>query len=134
MQILIVGGGEVGSYLANLLFEQGHSVTVVELRQAAMSALQRAAPVAHSICGDGTDPDTLEQAGIRTAGLVVAVTGTDTTNLVVTSLARFAFAAAKVVARINNPHNSWMFSPEMGVDVAINQADVLAHLTAQVAG
>lgn len=81
--------------------------------------------------GSGTDPAVLEAAGIRTADMVAAVTGADETNLVITSLARFAFGVPKAVARVNNPHNTWMFIPAMGVDLALNQADVIARLIAQ---
>jgi trk system potassium uptake protein len=131
MHVMIIGGGEVGSYLAGLLLPQGHQVTVIESREAAMAALRQAAPGARCIQGNGTDPGVLEAAGIRTADMVAAVTGADTTNLVITSLARFVFAVPRAIARVNNPHNSWMFIPAMGVDVALNQADVLAHLVAQ---
>ncbi len=131
MHVMIIGGGEVGSYLAGLLLQQGHQVTVVEAREIAMAALRQAAPGARGIQGSGTDPGVLEAAGIRTADMVAAVTGADATNLVITSLARFAFAVPRAIARVNNPHNSWMFIPAMGVDVALNQADVLAHLVAQ---
>lgn len=131
MQIMIIGGGEVGSYLADLLLQQGHQIVIIDLREAAISALQRAAPRARCIHGNGTDPSLLERAGVRSVDLVAAVTGVDETNLVITSLARLVFNVPRAVARINNPHNSWMFIPEMGVDMALNQADVLAHLVAQ---
>ncbi len=131
MQIMIVGGGEVGSYLADLLLQQGHQITIIELREGAISALRRATPRARCVHGNGTDPSLLEHAGVRSVDLVAAVTGVDETNLVITSLARLVFNVPRAVARINNPHNSWMFIPEMGVDMALNQADVLAHLVAQ---
>jgi trk system potassium uptake protein TrkA len=52
-------------------------------------------------------------------------------NLVITSLARFEFRVPRTIARINNPKNAWMFTPDMGVDVALNQADLMAHLIAE---
>ncbi len=131
MHVLIIGGGEVGSYLAGLLLQQSVQVTVVEAREAVLVALRHAAPQASWIHGNGTDPGVLEAAGIRTVDMVAAVTGADETNLVIASLARFAFEVPRSVARINNPHNSWMFTPAMGVDVALNQADLLARLIAQ---
>ena len=73
----------------------------------------------------------LEAAGIRQANVVAAVTGADETNLVVTSLARFEFDVPRTIARVNNPKNAWLFTPEMGVDVALNQADLMAHLIAE---
>jgi trk system potassium uptake protein TrkA len=134
MHVMIVGGGQVGSYLAGLLLGAGHRVTVVEAREAALAGLERAAPRAERVLGSGTDPAVLEGAGIRTAGMVAAVTGADETNLVITSLARFVFEVPRAVARVNNPHNTWMFTPAMGVDVALNQADVIAHLIAEAVG
>jgi len=131
MQIMIVGCGEVGSYLAALLLQQGHQITIIELREVAITALQRAAAGVRCIHGNGTDPSVLEYAGVRSVDLVAAVTGVDETNLVITSLARLAFSVLRAIARINNPHHSWMFIPEMGVDMALNQADLLAHLVAQ---
>ena len=131
MHVLIVGCGQVGSYLARLLVEKSHRVTVIEAREAALEPLRRAAPGAHCLLGNGTDPGGLEAAGIRTADVVAAVTGTDETNLVITGLARFAFGVRRAVASVNNPHNAWMFTPSMGVDVALNQADVMAQLIVQ---
>jgi trk system potassium uptake protein TrkA len=81
--------------------------------------------------GNGTDPTVLEAAGIRQANVVAAVTGADETNLVVTSLARFEFNVPRTIARVRTPKNAWMFTPAMGVDVALNQADLLAHLIAE---
>ncbi len=67
-------------------------------------------------------------AGIRGADVVAAVTGDDEVNLAVTSLARFEFQVPRIIARVNNPRNAWMFTHEMGVDVALNQADLMARL------
>lgn len=131
MHMLIVGGGQVGSYLAGLLLADNHRVTVIESRELARELIQRTTPEVSFILGDGTDPLVLEAAGVRTADVVAAVTGADETNLVITSLARFAFDVPRAVARVNNPHNTWMFTPSMGVDVALNQADVIAHLIAR---
>jgi trk system potassium uptake protein TrkA len=68
---------------------------------------------------------------VREADVVVAVTGADETNLVVAGLARSEFRVPRVIARVNHPRNLWMFTPKMGVDVALNQADILAHLVAE---
>lgn len=131
MEILIIGGGQVGSYLAGMLLAEGHTITVVEAQEPAVAPLERSAPGVRCVLGSGTDPSVLELAGVHTADVVAAVTGDDPTNLVITSLARFAFGVPRAVARVNNPHNTWMFTPAMGVDVALNQADVIAHLIAQ---
>ena len=131
MQVVIVGGGEVGTYLASLLRAGGHGVRVIEVRQEDIPRLHRALAADVVVTGDGTDPAVLEAAGIRQAHVVAAVTGTDETNLVVTSLARFVFHVPRTIARVHTPTHAWMFTPAMGVDVALNQADVLAHLIAE---
>jgi trk system potassium uptake protein TrkA len=63
--------------------------------------------------------------------VVAAVTREDENNLVITSLARFRFHVPRTVARINNPNNAWMFTGDMGVDVALNRADMMGHLIAE---
>lgn len=128
MNILVVGGGKVGAYLAGLLIDQGHYVRVIEHRPDVLEHVRRDLPADVIIAGNGTDPALLEQAGIRRMELVAAVTGADETNLVVTSLAHFEFGVKRTIARINNPKNAWMFTPEMGVDHAISQADQLARM------
>ena len=130
-QVVIVGGGEVGTYLASLLLAGGHQVTVIERQREDIPRLQRELSTGVVTIGNGTEPAVLEAAGIRQAHVVAAVTGTDATNLVVTSLARFAFHVPRTLARVHTPKHAWMFTPAMGVDVALNQADVLAHLIAE---
>jgi trk system potassium uptake protein len=73
----------------------------------------------------------LESAGVRQADVVAAVTGADETNLIVASLARFEYNVPRVIVRVNNPKNVWMCTPEMGVDVALSQSELMAHLIAE---
>jgi trk system potassium uptake protein len=131
MRVLIAGGGKVGRYLATLLTSDGHSVKVIELRDEMLPPLRRELPPASVVPGNATDPELLELAGIRDVNVVAAVTGEDETNLVITSLARFEFRVPRVIGRVNNPRNAWMYTPEMGVDVALNQADIMGRLIAE---
>lgn len=131
MYVIIVGGGKVGAYLATLLLGSGNRVKVIEERRENIPALQRELPVEAVVQGSGADPLVLEAAGIRQANVVAAVTGADETNLVVAGLAHAEFCVPRVIARVNDPKNAWMFTPKMGVDVALNQADLLAHLIAE---
>jgi len=131
MEVIVVGGGKVGTYLASLLLGEGYRVRVIEERREEIPRLQHDLPTEVVVSGSGTDPNVLEAAGIRRADVVAAVTGVDETNLVVTSLARFEFSVPRIIARVNNPKNAWIFTPEMGVDVALNQADLMARLIAE---
>ena len=129
MKTMIIGGGKVGTYLANFLHETGgHQVKLVELRREELPRLNEEIGVESIVLGNGTDPVTLESAGIRQMDVVAAVTGADEVNLVITSLARFEFNVPRTIARINNPKNAWMFTPDMGVDVALNQAELMGRL------
>jgi trk system potassium uptake protein TrkA len=130
-QVVIVGGGAVGTHLATLLLASAHQVSVIEVQREAIPRLQRELSTDVVTVGDGTDPAVLEAAGVRQAHVVAAVTGTDATNLVITNLARFVFHVPRTLARVHTPKHAWMFTPAMGVDVALNQADVLAHLIAE---
>ena len=127
-KVIIVGGGMVGTSLASLLLEKGYDVKLIEMERNELPRLQRDLLAKTVVLGNGTDPDVLEAAGIRAADVVAATTGEDETNLVVTSLARFAFNVPRTVARVNNPKNAWMFTPVMGVDVEVSQADTMARL------
>jgi trk system potassium uptake protein TrkA len=131
INILIIGGGKVGSHLATLLLAGQHRVRLIEHRPEVAARLLHDLPQEVVLSGNGTDPVLLETAGIRRCDVVAAVTGDDETNLVVTTLARFEFRAPRTIARVNNAKNAWMFTPVMGVDVAVNQADLMAHLIAE---
>jgi trk system potassium uptake protein TrkA len=128
MNVLIVGGGKVGATLAARLHAARHQVKLIEARREHLDPLKLDLPAETLVLGSGTDPNVLESSGIRQAEIVAAVTGADETNLVVTSLARFEFGVRRTIARVNNPKNAWLFTPEMGVDVALDQADLIARL------
>ena len=131
MFVIIVGGGKTGSHLAEMLLQAGHQVRVIEDRDSVLDKLREELPAAMVVAGDGSSPSVLEAAGVREAKVLAAVTGEDETNLVISTLARFEFNVPRVIARVNNPKNAWLFTGEMGVDVALNQADILAQLIAE---
>lgn len=131
MRIIIIGGGQVGSYLATLLLSNGHEVCVIESREKVYKKLEKELPTDSIILGNGSDPEILKEAGILSSEAVAAVTGADEINLVVSTLAKMEFNVPRVVARINNPRNSWLFNSGMGVDVCVNQADLMAHLVVE---
>jgi trk system potassium uptake protein TrkA len=128
MFVLIVGGGRTGSHLASLLLTQGHEVRLIESRSETLSGLHRELPTEVILEGEVTDPTVLEAAGIQEAQVLAAVTNNDADNLVVCSLAREVYNVRRIIGRINNPRNAWLFTPHMGVDVALNNADLMAKL------
>jgi trk system potassium uptake protein TrkA len=131
MNVIIVGGGKVGSHLSAILLQAGHTVKVVDDRPEIIEHLHRELPEGSVVFGEMSSPATLEQAGIAKAGVLAAVTDKDDANLVITTLAKFEFRVPRVISRVNNPKNGWLFTPEMGVDVAISQADMMARLIAE---
>jgi len=131
MNVMIVGGGQVGTYLASMLIAKNHKVTIVEQRESRLPAMKRDLPESAIVLGSGSDPKVLLAAGIQNMDVLAAVTGADETNLVISTLARFEFGLKRVVARVNNPRNNWLFTPTMGVDLAVNQADLMARVVAE---
>jgi trk system potassium uptake protein len=129
MYIVIVGGGKVGSYLAQTLGKQGHDVTVVEFRPEQCTRLEgELQDNVTLICGDGDEPYILEDANVGRANAVVAATGDDEDNLVVCLLAKAEYKVPLTIGRINNPKNEWLFTDEFGVDVAVSNTTMIANL------
>jgi len=128
MFVIIVGGGRTGSHLATLLLQQGHEVKLIDDRPEILATLHREIPTEVIFEGDGTDPQVLEAASIQRAQVVAATTADDADNLVVASLARHQYGVRRTIGRINNPKNAWLFTPDFGVDVALNNADIMAKL------
>jgi trk system potassium uptake protein TrkA len=128
MFVLIAGGGRTGARLANLLLNQNYKVRLIEDRRNLLARLHQELPTEVIYEGNAIEPATLEQAGIRDAHVVAAVTSEDSVNLVLCFLAKTMFHVPRTIARVNNPNNAWLFGEKFRVDVALNSADVLAHL------
>jgi len=127
MLAVIVGGGRGGSYLAGDLQAQGYQVKLVDRRPEVVAKLRQEIG-GDVICGDGCSPEILEQIGAAKADLLVALTHNDEDNLVVCRLAKHHFHVPRVIARVNNPLNEWLYTKAWGVDVAISQV----HLTSKL--
>jgi trk system potassium uptake protein len=127
MLAVIVGGGRGGSYLAQDLHSQGYRIKVVDLRPDVVAKLRQEID-GEVVCGDGCTPEILEQVGAAKADLLVAITHDDEDNLVICRLAKHHFHVRRVIARVNNPRNEWLYTKAWGVDVAISQV----HLTSKV--
>lgn len=131
MKVVIIGGGQVGAYIAALILKGNNTVKVIENRDHVLEKLKRELPQDVVISGSGTDPRILESVGIADADVVAAVTGSDETNLVASTIAKYEFGVPRVIARVNNPQNAWLFNAGMGVDVGLNQADLMAGLVVE---
>lgn len=126
MYIIVVGAGKVGHFLAKRLIASNHTVSIVDKDKAVceMVARQMEALV---ILGDGCEQYILEEAGIRRADVLAAVTGDDEDNLIICQLAKECFSLRRTVARVNDPKNEHLFS-ELGVDVPIDATAILAKI------
>lgn len=100
--IIIVGCGRLGSYLANRLSRDGHSVVVIDVNESAFDALS-AEYSGFRLEGDATELAVLKQAKVDKADLVIATTREDNVNLMVTQIAKNIFRVPKVMARVFDP-------------------------------
>src|SRR4026209_2546936 len=128
MFVLIAGGGRTGARLANLLINQNYKVRLVENRRELLGYLHQELPTELIYEGNPVDPSVLEAAGVREVHAVAAVRSNDSTNLAICYLGKTLFDVPRTIARVNNPNNAWLFNENFQVDVALNSADVFAHL------
>jgi trk system potassium uptake protein TrkA len=128
MNVLIAGGGRTGARLANLLLNQNYKVRLIENRRELLGYIHQELPTEVIYEGNPVDPSVLEAAGIREVHAVAAVTSNDSTNLAICYLAKTMFEVPRTISRVNNPNNAWLFNENFHVDVALNSADVFAHL------
>lgn len=128
MFVLIAGGGRTGAQLASLLLSENYKVRLVEHRPEILALLHQELPTESVYEGNYIDPRILEEAGVRQAHAMAATTPDDATNLSLCFMARQLFGVPRTIARVNNPRNAWLFNENFHVDVALNQANVLAHL------
>jgi len=128
MNIVIAGGGSVGRFIAEQLVGSGHLVTIIDNDADVVNRHDATIEAATWVKGDACDIDTLKLAGLEKADVVASVTGDDEDNLVVSLLAKQEFAVPRVVARVNNPNNEWMFNETWGVDVSVSTPHLITGL------
>ncbi|WP_127127578.1 TrkA family potassium uptake protein [Georgenia sp. SYP-B2076] len=126
MRVVIAGAGSVGRSIARELLGHGHQVTLIDRQPAAM----RVASVAQAewLLADACEPAAMVEAQVSESDVVVAATGDDKVNLVVSLLAKTEFGVPRVVARVNNPKNEWMFDEAWGVDVQVSTPRIMTSL------
>ncbi len=128
MFVVVAGGGRTGAQLANLLISQDHEVRVVESRKEVLERIHHELPTESIIEGDPLEMAVLEQAGIQRADVLAACTTFDEINLTLCFMARKQYNVRRTIARVNNPRDAWLFDEKFHVDVAVNQAELLASL------
>ncbi|MEV6625403.1 TrkA family potassium uptake protein [Amycolatopsis sp. NPDC051106] len=126
MRVAIAGAGAVGRSIASELIDGRHQVMLIE-READQFEPQTVEQ-ADWVLGDACEVSILEESGIEQCDVVIAATGDDKANLVVSLLAKTEFAVRRVVARVNNPANEWLFTEAWGVDVAVSTPRMLAAM------
>lgn len=127
MKVAIAGAGNVGSYIAADLLKAGHQVLLIETNPD-LVARKRATLDVQWYVGDACEVSSLHDAGLADVDVVVAATGDDEDNLVVSLLAKQEFAVPKVIARVNHPKNHWLFTPSWGVDYSVSTPHLLTAL------
>lgn len=118
MKVAIAGAGAVGRSVARELIENHHDVTLIERNPEHID--EDAIPAAHWRFGDACEVSVLESVHLHEFDVVVAATGDDKANVVLSLLAKTEFAVPRVVARVNDPRNEWLFTDAWGVDVAVS--------------
>jgi trk system potassium uptake protein len=126
MRVTIAGAGAVGRSIAAELLEFGHQVMLIERDPDQLDP--HTVESAEWVLADACEVTSLEEAGLEHSDVVIAATGDDKVNLVVSLLAKTEFAVRRVVARVNDPRNEWLFTEAWGVDVAVSTPRMLAAM------
>jgi trk system potassium uptake protein TrkA len=126
MRVAIAGAGAVGRSIAQELLENGHEVLLIDKDPKAIKV--EVVPRAEWLLADACEISSLDDAALERCQVVVASTGDDKVNLVVSLLAKTEFGVPRVVARINHPKNEWLFNESWGVDVAVSTPRLLSAL------
>ena len=127
MRVAIAGAGNVGTFIAADLHEAGHDVLVIEQDPDLVERLRPTLDI-RWFAADACEVNSLHAAGLAEVDVVVAATGDDEDNLVVSLLAKQEFAVPRVVARVNHPKNHWLFNESWGVDVSVSTPHLLTAL------
>jgi trk system potassium uptake protein len=126
MRVAIAGAGAVGRSIAGELLDNGHEVLLIDHDAAAIKV--DSVPRAEWLLADACEISSLDDAGLHRCNVVVAATGDDKVNLVVSLLAKTEYGVPRVVARVNTPANEWLYNESWGVDVAVSTPRLLSAL------
>ena len=126
MRVTIAGAGSVGRSVARELIDNGHEVLLIDRDPSAIK--KESVSKAEWLLADACEVTSLEEAGLHECQVVIAATGDDKVNLVVSLLAKTEYGVPRTVARVNNPKNEWMFDESWGVDVAVSTPRLMTAL------
>jgi trk system potassium uptake protein TrkA len=126
LRVAVAGAGNVGRSIASELLQNGHEVLLIEREPRSFKA--DSVPGATWLLADACELAALEDADLGSFNVVVAATGDDKANLVLSLLAKTEYAVPRVVARVNHPKNEWLFNESWGVDVAVSTPRMLTAL------
>jgi trk system potassium uptake protein TrkA len=133
VKAMIVGAGRLGTQIARVLAAARNDITLVDADEDRIADLEGHIS-ARLVAGDASEPVLLEHAGVLTTDLLIAATGKDEDNLVISLLAKRQFAVPRVAARVNDSENAWLFDHHWGVDVAVPSATPLISLIEEATG
>src|SRR5277367_3924310 len=126
MRVAIAGAGAVGRSIARELLENGHEVLLIDQKPSAIKV--DSVPRAEWLLADACEISSLDDAALDRCNVVVAATGDDKVNLVVSLLAKTEYGVPRVVARVNHPGNEWLYNESWGIDVAVSTPRLLSAL------
>ena len=127
-RIAVAGAGNVGTYVAKDLISKGHEVVLIEQHKETLKLAKGELEGAGWVLGDACELHTLDEAVLSSCDVMVAATGDDEDNLVISLLAKQEFAVPRVVGRVNHPDNAWLFTEAWGVDVSVSTPQMLTAL------
>ncbi len=128
MKVVIAGGGSVGTSIAIDLADRHHDVTLMEQVASTAERLRAQLPGVTVMAADACEYASLHAADVRGADVVIAATGDDEDNLVVSWLSKQEFGVPRVISRINNARNEWLFNESWGVDVSVSTPALITSL------
>lgn len=129
MRVVVAGAGAVGQFVAADLHEAGHDILVIEKDEVVVGKVR--STLHEGVrwhVADACEVSSLREANLSRADVVVAATGDDEDNLVISLLAKQEFAVPRVIARVNHPRNAWLFTPAWGVDVSVSTPHLMTAL------
>lgn len=127
IRIAVAGAGNVGRFVAKDLASRGHEIVLIEQDKELIDSFKNELQF-NWVLGDACELATLDAAVLSSCEVMVAATGDDEDNLVISLLAKQEFAVPRIVARVNHPDNEWLFTETWGVDVSVSTPHLLTSL------